>query len=64
MTLRSEKVLDWLVPCLLTATLGVLGWMGLNISEISKNLAVAVYKIDDHERRINRLENLQHERDR
>lgn len=50
------KLLDWLLPVLLTAVLGVLAWMGQNIADMSKSLAVAVSKIDDHERRLGDLE--------
>lgn len=52
----EKKLLDWLMPVLLSATLAVLGWMAVNINRISENLAVAVYKIDDHEKRIDVLE--------
>ena len=52
----EKKMLDWLMPALLSATLAVLGWMAININRISENLAVAVYKIDDHEKRLDYLE--------
>lgn len=52
----ETKVLNWIMPALLSATLAVLGWMAVNINRISENLAVAVYKIDDHEKRIDVLE--------
>ncbi len=49
-------ILAWLVPVLMSAMLGILAWMGTSVSDISKTLAVAVSKIDDHERRIQFLE--------
>ena len=49
-------MLDWLMPGLLSATLAVLGWMAVNINRISENLAVAIYKVDDHKKRIDYLE--------
>lgn len=52
----ESKILNWLMPALMSATLAVLGWMAININRISENLAVAVYKIDDHEKRIDVLE--------
>lgn len=51
-----EHVVLWLVPALLSGILGVLGWMGHSISDMSKTLAVAVSKIEDHERRLQILE--------
>lgn len=57
------KMLDWLLPVLLTAVLGVLAWMGQNISDMSRYLAVAVSKIDDHERRLGNIEGVIFRRD-
>lgn len=51
-----ETLTMWLIPALLSGILGTLAWMGSSISDMNKSLAVAVSKIDDHERRIQRLE--------
>jgi hypothetical protein len=40
------------------AALALLGWIGTNIHQISTTLAVAVTKIEEHERRISNLETL------
>lgn len=58
MSLTPNRVLDWLIPALLVAALGLLGWMGETLSQISRTLAVAVSKIDDHERRILNIEGI------
>lgn len=51
-----ENLMAWFVPALLTIAVGVLAWMASEISEMSESLAVAVYKIDDHEARLDVLE--------
>lgn len=51
-SLSHEKILDWVIPTFLAALLTVLGWIAININEMSKSLAIAVLKIDDHEKRI------------
>jgi hypothetical protein len=56
MPLRSDNVLSWLIPSFLAALLGILGWIGVNINEMSKSLALVVYRIDDHEKRIDYIE--------
>jgi hypothetical protein len=58
--LSYQAIVSWLIPALLSAILGVLAWMGSSIHDMSTTLAVAVSKIDDHERRIELLED--HER--
>lgn len=52
----NANVVAWLIPFLLSAMVGIMMWMGSNISDMSRTLAVAVSKIDDHERRIQRIE--------
>lgn len=56
MTLKSENVLSWLVPPFMAALLGILGWIAVNINDMSKSLALVVYRIDDHEKRIDYIE--------
>jgi hypothetical protein len=41
-----------MIPTFLAALLTVLGWIAININDMSKSLAIAVLKIDDHEKRI------------
>lgn len=61
--LKSEDVLNWLIPSLLTAVLAVLGWMAISMNNISTSLAVVVHQVhsltdgqNDHETRIKFLE--------
>lgn len=53
-----QKLGEILVPLLLTLLCAILGWMASNISEINSSLAVAVVKIDEHDRRLSNLETL------
>lgn len=56
MKLTYEKVADWLIPCLLGAAVYSLTEIRKELSSMSISLAVAVSKIDDHERRLQQLE--------
>ena len=53
---RQHDLFEWLIPALLAALIGVLGWMAINIQDMSRSLAIAVTKIDEHERRLLKLE--------
>lgn len=46
----------WIIPALLSTLIAILAWMAMSIQDIGKSLAVAVTKIDEHERRITNLE--------
>lgn len=52
----DHRVTSWLMPTLLSVTVALLGWMSLNLNRISESLAVAVYKIDNHDKRIETIE--------
>lgn len=41
-----------------TSLLGILGWIAVSINDMSKNLAVVVFRIDNHEDRIKTLEDV------
>jgi hypothetical protein len=56
MTLKSDDVLSWLVPAFLAALLAILGWMAVSMNNISTALGVVVYRVDNHEIRIDQLE--------
>lgn len=49
MTLRSETILNWLVPPFMAALVAILSWMAINIQEIK----VTIYRVDTHEQRLN-----------
>lgn len=43
---REDQFITWLIPILMSATLGFVGWIAINISKISENLAVVAYKVE------------------
>ena len=53
-----EKLNEWLVPGLLAVLVAVLSWMAVTLNDISRNLAVATVRIEDHDRRLANLEAL------
>lgn len=56
--MNEQRALSFLIPCLLSLTIGILSWMALNVNRISETLAVMVYKSENHEKRIEFLESL------
>lgn len=50
------RPLDLFVSAVMSAMLATVGWIAINIHEISINLAVVAHKIDDHEKRIGKIE--------
>lgn len=54
----QENMIAWLVPALLA----FLGWVGQSIvdklSDLNTTMAVAVQRVDDHDRRLGNLEAL------
>lgn len=55
-SITNAKVVDWLLPVLLTMLIGVVSWMGKNIARISESLAVVTVVTQSHEQRLDRLE--------
>jgi cytochrome c-type biogenesis protein CcmH/NrfF len=55
-SITNAKVVDWLLPVLLTMLIGVVSWMGKNIARISESLAVVTTITNGHEQRLDRLE--------
>lgn len=49
------KLAELILPGLIA---GLLGWIATNIAGIRESLAIAVTKIEDHERRLENLETL------
>lgn len=58
------KLGDWLVPALVGASIYYLRAISSAIQDLSRNLAVAVERVDSHERRIEKLEDRADERSR
>lgn len=53
-----EKVFVLIVPILLSILVGVLSWMSVTLHQIAGSLQVVVYRLDEHDRRIQNLETL------
>ncbi len=53
-----KDVSSKLIAFMAAAALALLGWIGANIHQMSATLAVAVSKIEDHDRRLSNLETL------
>ena len=51
------KALDWIIPALLSGAVAGIGGIYKELNAISTSLAVAINKIQDHDRRIKILEN-------
>ncbi len=50
------KVADWLVPALVGASIFYLRNISTAIQDLSRSLAVAVQRVDSHEKRLDALE--------
>jgi hypothetical protein len=53
-----QKALDWIMPALVSAGVGGIFGIYKEMSQISTSLAVAISKIQDHDRRLDNLETL------
>lgn len=53
-----EKLTEWMIPGLLVVLVAVLSWMAVTLNDISRSLAVATTRIEDHDRRLANLEAL------
>lgn len=53
-----EKIMDWIMPVLLSAAVAGIGGIYRELTQISTSLAVAITKIQDHDRRLENLETL------
>ena len=40
------RVNGWLIPTLLSTSVGLLGWMNISINKISESLAVVTYRLE------------------
>jgi flagellin-like hook-associated protein FlgL len=54
-SVSHRAVVEWLIPWLLGAVLAVLGWIGANIHDMSKSMAVAVTRLDGVESDVDQL---------
>lgn len=51
-----SRLLDWIMPALVSAAVGGIFGIYKEMASISTSLAVAITKIEDHDRRIENLE--------
>lgn len=56
--LTDKRLSDYLIPALLAAGVGSLAWLGLSVSDMAATLRVIVYRVDDHEARLDNIETL------
>lgn len=56
MKVTYEKLADWLVPVLLAAAVYSLGEIRKEIAAMGTSIAVVATKIDEHEKRLTKLE--------
>lgn len=56
--LSYQALVSWFVPVMLTAGVGALGWIGINMQRLSETLVVIAYRVDNHEGRLSNLEAL------
>jgi cytochrome c-type biogenesis protein CcmH/NrfF len=61
--ITHRKVVDWLVPVMLTCITATIGWVANSIGtlagsvgRLSESVAVAVVRLDNTEKRVTRLE--------
>lgn len=47
---------DHIIVALMTAGLGIFGWIAISVTELNKNVAVVVSTVAQHEKRIELLE--------
>ncbi len=47
---------EWLIPALWSVLVGILAWTIKSLSEITRTLAVTTTRLEDHGRRIGRIE--------
>ncbi len=45
--ITETKVIGWLMPALLSGSLGVLGWIGVTSQKSSENLAIMAYRLEE-----------------
>lgn len=46
MTAKEERAITWVIPGLMTATLSLVGWMGINIQKMAESLAVVAFRVE------------------
>ncbi len=56
--ITDKRVIDWLIPALLTGIAGSLMWLSSSVSELSGSVREVVVTLDAHERRLQNLETL------
>jgi hypothetical protein len=56
--LTDSRIVNWLLPALLSAGVGALGWLALSVSDLSGSVRELVVQMGDHERRLDNLETL------
>jgi hypothetical protein len=54
----KQTLPDWAMPLMFGTLISVLAWIAVTLQSMSNTLAVAVTKVEDHDRRLSNLETL------
>lgn len=56
--ITDNRIVNWLLPALLTGGVGALLWLATSVSDLSGAVREIAATLGDHERRIDNLETL------
>lgn len=54
----KQTLPDWAMPLMFGTLISILAWIAVTLQSMSNTLAVAVTKVEDHDRRLSNLETL------
>jgi hypothetical protein len=54
----KQAMPDWAMPLMFGTLISILAWIAVTLQSMSNTLAVAVTKVEDHDRRLSNLETL------
>ena len=55
---HKQTLPDWAMPLMFGTLISILAWIAVTLQSMSNTLAVAVTKVEDHDRRLSNLETL------
>lgn len=54
----KQTLPEWAMPLMFGTLISILAWIAVTLQSMSNTLAVAVTKVEDHDRRLSNLEQL------
>lgn len=54
----KQTLPEWAMPLMFGTLISILAWIAVTLQSMSNTLAVAVTKVEDHDRRLSNLETL------